>query len=228
MKAFKIPILILLAVGLLAAPCYSGEQIRRDANGDKWVVDTRTAGTPGAGAGLGALVAAVTDTLPAVDRHKFDIQIGLTALGVPGDDSLGTETAVTALTLYYRPKTFFRIGPRIGWDLGDNTKVSLGIPMGLKLNADAWDAYNLWLALNVLPTFTIRTGEFGSIRSSAWTYVPSAELRGEIPMGSLSLEGGLGLNTALLLEGVSSPAANDAIKKLGYQAELALNYRWRN
>lgn len=224
---------MLLAVILslaFAMPSMAGEKIITDNDGNKWVIDTETAATPGAGSGEGAIIGAVSDTLASYDSHKFDLQFAVTAMGAGGDDSSGTETALTGFTFYYRPSGAWRVGAAMAWDTQNRSQVTFGIPVGLKLFPNPWSSVNWWINLNILPLYTIQTSddpleEGDSARLSAWSWVPSAEFSVEFPMGGWSAEIGLGAGVPVSLEGITDEAENNALKKLTASAMFAINWR---
>lgn len=225
MKGIKILIAAFCAVAILTScPAFAGEKVIRDANGNKWVIDTETAATPGAGSGSGAVIAAVDDTLAGYEKHKIDLQLGLSAVGSAADDSSDTETGLTSFALLYRPVTWFRTGPSVALNMQETSTITFGWPMGFKLNRNPWATYNFWLALDILPKFTVRTDEpVDTSRTSAWSYVPTAEFKIEIPKGVWSLEGGLGVGFPFSLEGVTDEAINNAVKKTILGVNVALN-----
>jgi hypothetical protein len=229
MKWIKTLLSVFVAVALTSTPMFAAEKEVRDANGDKWIVDTETEATPGAGSGLGALIGAVDDTLAGFEKHKFDLQLGLTAIGQAGDDSSATESALTSVTLYHRPVPVFRWGPRFSWNTVDNNLFSFSLPMGLKLNRNPWATYNFWLNLDILPTFTVRTDEpVDTSRTSAWSYTPKIAFAAEVPMGPWSIEGDLGVGFPFAIEGVTDDAINSAVKQVGFAAKVAVNIRLRS
>ena len=216
-------VLALAVVGIAQA----GERTVTDNDGDKWVIDTETAATPGAGAGLGAVVGAVGDTIPGYQGHRFDLQIGISAFGIGADDSMNTESAETGATLYYRPATWNRIGANMTWDTVDRSKLDFGLLAGFKLYPDPWSSVIWWCNLDLLPHFIVRTDDTGAPRTSAWSYFPKVGMSVEVPMNTFSFEVGAGAGVPLTLEGINKEAENAALTKLAAGVDVAINFRWR-
>lgn len=225
MKWIKTLLAVFVAVALTSTPMWAGEKVIYDNDGNRWVVDTETAGTPGAGSGLGALVGAVDDTLDSFQKHKFDLQLGLTAAGVAGDDSSKTETALTGLTLYYRPDGWVRLGAGFTWNTIDRSAFTFSLPIGFKLFPNPWGSVNFWLDTNLLPTYTVRTGETDIVRESAFSWVPSAQFAVEVPMDMWSVEAGIGAGIPVSIEGVTESDVNNAVDKVAAAVQFAINLR---
>lgn len=212
---------------VLAAPAVAGEKIIYDNDGNAWVIDTETAATPGAGSGEGALVGEVADTVAAYDNHKFDLQIGITMAGIGSDGNAETETAITAISIFYRPAIWARFGPSLAWDAVDRTQLDLSIPVSFKLFPSPWSSIIWWCNTDVLPHYIVRMGEGPEPRASAWSWVPNVGISIEVPMETFSVEGGVGVGVPLSLEGITEEAENAAINQLALGAEVAFNFRWR-
>ncbi len=228
MKWIKTVFLALAIVAVTATMSYAKEKIITDNDGNKWVIDTATAATPGAGSGEGALVGAVSDTVPAYESHKWDMQFGMTAMSTTAEDSTNAETAVTGLTMFYRPSLAWRIGFSMAWDTVDRSAVTFGLPIGYKLFASPWSSVNWWVGLNVLPTYTVRLEDAGvGLHESPWSWKPGTEFKVEVPMGQWSAEVGLGASVPFSVEGITEESENDAIKKLAGSAIFAINWRLR-
>lgn len=218
---------IMLAVSVaLAQPCVGAEKKIRDNDGNVWIIDTATKATPGAGSGEGAIIGAASDTLPAYDNHKFDLQIGVNAIGSAADDSSGTEALLTGATLYWRPASWFRVGPSLNWNTADTQKFTLSVPVGFALFPNPWSGVRWWLTANVLPSYTMRTSlDPAEPRENAWTWAPAAEFAVEFPMQLWSVEVGLGAAYPFTIEGVDDSAVNSAIEKVALGANVAVNWR---
>lgn len=226
MKWIKTLLVVWVAMALTSTPSMSGEKIVRDADGNKWLVDTETEATPGAGSGTGALIGAVDDTLRSFETHKFDLQIGIMAVGQAGDDSSGTETALTSATLYWRPNSWLRLGPQFSWNTVETSTFTFGLPVSFKLFPNPWATYNFWLDLNVLPLFTIRTDDSLEMpRKSAFSWIPAVMFKAEVPMGAWSVEFGLGTAFPFSIEGITDQEANAAVEQVAFGAEAAVNIR---
>ncbi len=200
--------------------------IRYDSNGNPWRIDPETAATLGAGSGEGAVIGEIET------RTKFDLQISLTAAGSSGDEDSKSETALTGIKAYYRPSPVWRMGGSMKWDLVDQTRITFGLPISMQIKPNEWRDQIFWLNFDVLPSFTIRTGEGEGdfIRESAWSWVPKAGVSMELPMGekaAWSTEIGLGAGIPVTLEGVSDEALNSLVGSIVGSANFAINVRFR-
>jgi len=218
-------ILTLCLAACLAVPASAGQ--RRDNDGNVWITDDITAGTPGAGSALGALVMAASDTMAAFETHRFDLQLALVPTGAAGDDNAQTERALAGITLYYRPSAWLRVGPSLQWDPHDSGKLAVSVVGGAKLFPDPWSAVSWWLSLDLLPHLSVLTAdsEDGPSRISALTWAPGTEFTLEVPMGLWSVEGGLGAVYPFSIEGVTEQDENAAVEQLALTGRLAINLR---
>jgi hypothetical protein len=225
MKWIKTLLAAFVAIALTTTPSIAGETTKYDANGNAWLVDEETAATLGAGSGEGAIIGEVES------RNKFDLQLGLRAVGSTADDDASSESALTGIKGFYRPAAHWRIGGSMQWDTVDRTAIHFTLPLGLQLFPNPWRNQIFWLNANLLPTYTIRTGSTdGLIRSSAWSWVPGASMSIELPMGETSgwsTEFGAGAGIPITIEGVTDEALNGLVNKVVGSIDFAVNIRFR-
>lgn len=223
---------LLLVSVLLAGQAWAQEtKIVRDNLGRKHLVDVKTLQTPGAGGELGTIEAAIIDdTNPlAWDGHMFDVAIGLSAVGVAGDDSAATESAITALGVYWIPNTesgWFAIGPRASWSLSNTEEVTFEIPARITLWPDPYSAYRWNLHFSAF-SYTIRTGAGDVPRESAWSFAPSLSVGWEIPRGAYSIEFAAGATYPFSIQGVTDADVNSAVDEAQLRGQVTVYWRQR-
>ncbi len=226
MRWTKVLLLVAVGVAVMVSTTFAApKNVKYDANGNAWNIDPETAATPGAGSGEGDVIDQVET------RNKFDLQLALRAVGSPGDDDTSTESALAGVTGFYRPSPKWRIGMSMQWDAVDNTAIHFTLPVSLQLFPNPWRDQIFWINANLLPIFTVRTGTEGDfIRESALSWIPSAGMSVELPMGetaSWSTEFGVGAGLPITVEGVSDEALNSAVNQVAGMADFKVNFRFR-
>ncbi len=224
MRWIKLLFVAVVAATLMVLPAESATK-KYDANGNAWNIDEATADTPGAGSGEGAVIDQVEV------RNKFDLQLALRAIGSTADDDMSTESALAGITGFYRPSPRWRIGASMLWDAVDNSAIHFTIPFSLQLFPNPWRNQIFWINANLFPIFTVRTGDGDDfIRSSAFSWIPSAGMSVELPMGetaSWSTEFGVGAGLPVTVEGISDAALNSAVNSVAGMADFKINFRFR-
>ncbi len=224
--------MFLIALAALAGTAWAQETAEvRDNLGRKYLVDVKTLNTPGAGGEIGSLEGAIIsepDTLPW-QGHMFDLAFELSAVGVAGDDSSTTESALTSLGLLWIPSNqsgWFAVGPRVTWNMNAGDEVTFDIPMRFTVAPDPYSAYR-WNVHFSAFTYTVHTTGVDTPRSSAFSFIPTLSFGWEIPRGSYSVEFAAGAGYPFSLEGVTDEEVNSAVKEAQIGGRVTVYWRQR-